>query len=213
MALCGMILVCLDMNPLSAGGMSGTAVINGRTFTSKQCFQNALSFNENDGTTWFHLGCGLTSGETVRHNKRRYTKLQCLVNAIQFGPGLSLLVRSMGHRVDPKRSDIWCAIGKEVPDGDTILVDENARSSIACFRMALMKDPHHKEAWRCLGNALSKRGSQCLWSAIGCSLTSGNTPRGDDHGAAGPPPVNDGDGDDDDGEMYYSSSLSVVGLM
>ena len=114
------------MKPLSAGGMSGTAVINGRTFTSRQCFQNALSFNENDGTTWFHLGCGLTSGETARHNKRRFTKLQCLVNAIQFGPGLSLLVRSMGHRVDPKRSDIWCAIGKEVPDGDTVLVDGNA---------------------------------------------------------------------------------------
>ena len=83
------------MKPLSADGMSGTAVINGRTFTSKQCFQNALSFNGHDGTTWFHLGCGLPSGEAVRHNNRRYSKLQCLVNAIQFGPGLSFLERSM----------------------------------------------------------------------------------------------------------------------
>merc|ERR1712166_906833 len=114
---------------------AGGGTVDGKSYSQKECFQEALNIDPQYTEAWNLLG---NLGGFTQAGKS-YSKKECYQEALN---------------IDPQYSKAWCNLG--VKTGVNPVLSTLAGKSYSkkeCFQEALKIDPQHKVAWLSLGNA------------------------------------------------------------
>merc|ERR1712166_258472 len=152
-------------------GYAGGGTVDGKSYSQKECFQEALNIHPQYTEAWNLLG--IVGGFTQAG--KSYSKKECYQEALNIDPQYSTAWCNLGAagggkvaaqsysprrcyiealKIDPQYTKAWCNLG--VKTGVNPVLSTLAGKSYSkkeCFQEALKIDPQHKVAWLSLGNA------------------------------------------------------------